>query len=125
MQNLQILTNNKFGADFWQQRAGMIDGIEFNPLDFTVFKNLIVAQNEFILVDFYYSKLTLQQENELIKKLEEYVLNDFGFLKLFILTPSFAGAKLEDKRHSNRTVIIHNYTCHFLRKLSSASKSFI
>jgi hypothetical protein len=125
MQNLQILTDNNLGTMFWEQRTGMADAIEFNSLNFSAFKNIIDSQNEFILVDFYHNKFSMEQEQELILKFCEYGRQVSGFLKLFILSPTYAGSKLESIEMGNSTIIIHNYTAHFLRTLSSTGKKFI
>ena len=85
MQNLQILTNNHLGTNFWEQRIGFINSIELNPLSINTFDELIDSDSNFILIDFYFSKLPMERELKMIEQLQQHAKKFPGFLKLFIL----------------------------------------
>lgn len=122
MQNLQILTNNHLGPNFWEQRTGFINSIKINPLNINTFDELIDSNSNFILIDFYFSKLPLDRELKMIEKLKQHAKIFPGFLKLFILSPTFADTTLNFVQYENKVVVSDNFTNYFLKTLMKAAK---
>jgi len=122
MQNLQILTNNHLGTSFWEQRIGFISSIELNPLNINTFDELIDSDSSFILIDFYFSKLPIESELKMIEKLKEHAKIFPGYLKLFILSPTFSDTTLNYIQYENKVVVSDNFTNYFLKTLTKAAK---
>ena len=122
MQNLQILTNNHLGTSFWEQRIGFISSIELNPLNINTFDELIDSDSSFILIDFYFSKLPIESELKMIEKLQEHAKIFPGYLKLFILSPTFSDTTLNYIQYENKVVVSDNFTNYFLKTLTKAAK---
>ena len=123
METLQILTNNHLGASFWEQRTGLIDSIQLNPINLKVFNNLIETQSNFILLDFYFSKISLQKQLSLIAKIKQSTETIPGHLKLFILSPVYADSDIEHIEFNNKVIVCHNFTDYFLKTLLAAGQN--
>ncbi len=122
MKDLQILTNNHLGKFFWEQRTGLIDSIQINPLNLTSFNSHLKRKSNFILLDFYFSKIPMQKELQLITKIKEITKCYSGELNLFILSPLFADSELGYLEFNTKTIVTHNFTTCFLKTLLTAGK---
>jgi len=122
MQNLHVLTNNNLGASFWEQRTGLRGAVELSPLKFDIFQNLIQSETEFILIDFYFSRIKMQDEIGMIKHFKRMAIQSENFVNLFILSPSFVSSPLEHSYSGNSEIVAHNFTEYFLRMLQSSGK---
>ena len=122
MKNLQILTNNHLGKSFWEQRTGLIDSILFNELDLNVFDQLIENQSNFILFDFYFSKIPMSQKLKMINKVMYSVEDVRRPLKLFILSPTFTDSELIYNQVGNKVIVSDNFSDTFFRILQNETK---
>ena len=123
METLQILTNNHLGASFWEQRTALIDSINLHPLNLNVFNNLIQAQSNYILIDFYFSKISLQKQLRIIAKIKQSADTIPGNLKLFILSPVYADSEIEHIEFNDKIIVCHNFTNNFLKTLLAAGQN--
>lgn len=122
MQNLHVLTNNHLGNDFWELRTGLIGGIEISELQPQVFQNLLNQENNFFLVDFYFSGLSLDTEIRMINDIIYKAQETDGYLRLFILSPFFSCTEMNYQVSGNKVIITHNFSNPFLRKLMMIGK---
>jgi len=122
MKNLQILTNNNLGNFFWEQRTGLIDSIELNQLTLNSFNCQLTKKSKYILLDFYFSKIPMKKELLMIKKIKLLTSTYSGELKLFILSPLYAGSKIGYSELDNKTIVTHNYTSSFFKILITEGK---
>ena len=122
MKDLHILTNNHLGKFFWEQRTGLTDSIQLSELNLTSFNSQLKIKSNFILLDFYFSKIPMQQELELIDKIKQVANCYSGELNLFILSPLFADSELSYLKFNNKIIVAHNFTTCFLKTLSTAGK---
>jgi hypothetical protein len=122
MKDLKILTNNHLGNFFWEQRTGLIDSIELDTLDLNTFLRQLEKKSTFILLDFYFSKIPMTQELQMIDEIKQMVKTYAGELNLFILSPLFANSELGYLEFNSKTIVTHNFTTCFLKTLLTAGK---
>jgi len=115
MKNLHILTNNNLGSFFWEQRIGLFNSIKINQLNLESFNHHLTEKSNFILLDFYFSKISMQKELQMITKIKNLAHSYPGKLKLFILSPLFTDTELEYLEIDNKTIVSHNFTTCFLK----------
>ncbi|MFT4600292.1 MAG: hypothetical protein ACI857_000466 [Arenicella sp.] len=116
MKNVSILKLNNFDSFFWKTKLGFNQ--EFELLDYSEFILMEKAKiADVIVLDFYFSRLSLKQEQEIILQAMASLIHSEREIHLFILSPSFAGDPILRIKKRNLSINCHNFSSTILERI--------
>lgn len=125
MESLNVFANNNLGAKFWEQRTGLCGQVEMGTINVMGVQQAIENGANFILVDFYFSKVSSSQEDKLTNKICELVKEANQNVHLFVLSSTHFEEPIQYYEPNSTQIILHNYTEDFLAVLLEASSAIM
>ena len=122
MENLSILKLNDFDTFFWKAKVGFNQ--EFNLLDYSEEAlSKVVEESSIVIVDFYFSRTSLDEEQEIRLNIIEELLFAKRDIQLFILSPSYAGETMLKIKRSNLRIKGHNFSSQMMEEIANALRA--
>lgn len=119
MKNLSILKLNDFDTFFWKAKLGFNQ--EFHLHRYSEESLLEVSENStVVIVDFYFSKTSLDEEQEIRLDIIDELISTNRDIQLFLLSPSYAGESMLKIKRSNLEIKGHNFSALMLDEISKA-----
>lgn len=119
MKNLSILKLNDFDTFFWKAKLGF--NREFDLYKYSEESLAEVKENStVIIVDFYFSKTSLDEEQQIRLDIIDELVFAQREIQLFFLSPSYAGESMLKIKRSNLEIKGHNFSPLILEEISKA-----
>lgn len=122
---MQVLTNNNLGAEFWEQRTGLIETISVSKIVVGDLESHICSETQLILVDFYFCQFSVEEQLTISQVLKGMALDQNRELSLFIISPAFSDCPFEKIKSSKTQVVLHNYSSELLQSLAAEGRNFL
>lgn len=117
MENLTILKLNTFDQYFWSAKLGFDK--TFTLLDYSEENlNQTAAVAQSIIVDFYFSQTSLDEEQEITLSILNALRNSGRKTTLFLLSPSYAGETIRKFTVDRTEIIKHNFSMQMIEEIA-------
>ena len=119
MNKLTILTFNNFDQYFWKTNTGYKSSINIQKFSNSSINRVLENDAKIILIDFYFSRITLVEEQRICSNIINEI-NHFGKrINLFFLSASYAGEPMMCYQNQFCHIKGHNFSIHLFKALHS------
>jgi hypothetical protein len=117
---LYVFTNNNLGESFWAQRTALHGQVKMRSIQIIEVQKAIKNGAKYILVDFYFNKKSLKQEDRLTNEINTLVKQANRNVHLFVLSSVHFEEPLLPYDEGTTQIFLQNYTEDFLSVLAKA-----